>query len=140
MIDMSHQELLLKSEVFRITGCAMEVLNALGHGLLEKPYENALVVEFGIQAIPCIQQPSYKVVYKGVTVGDYVPVLIVFGSVVVDTKVIDRITDHEIGQIMNYLKVTGLQVGLILNFGHSKLEWRRIVGDPAPQMNSKNHN
>ena len=120
-------DLLLKEEVYRITGCAMEVLNILGQGLNEKPYENALVVEFGLAGIPCDQQRRFEVDYKGMTVGEYVPDLIAFGSVVIDTKVIDRIGDHEIGQMMNYLRITGLRVGVILNFKHAKLEWRRVV-------------
>ena len=119
--------LLLKTEVFRIVGCAIETLNTLGHGLLEKPYENALVVEFGLRKIPFRQQPSFDVLYKGQKVGVFVPDLIAFDSVVVDTKVIERITDHERGLMLNYLRITGLRVGAILNFKHRKLEWERIA-------------
>ena len=110
-----------------IIGCSMEVLNELGHGLLEKPYENALCVEFGLRDIPFVQQPRYSVLYKNVQVGEYIPDLIVFGTIVVDTKVIDRITDHEIGQMLNYLKITGHRVGLIINFKKAKLEWKRVA-------------
>ena len=122
-------ELLLKDEVHRIVGCAMEVevLNVLGHGLLEKPYENALVVEFGLQQIPSQQQRRFDVNYKSVKVGEYIPDLICFEQVVVDTKTIDRITDHELGQMLNYLRITGLEVGLILNFKKARLEWKRVV-------------
>ncbi len=60
-------------------------------------------------------------------VGLYVPDLVVFDAVVVETKVIDRITDHEIGQLVNYLRITELQVGLILNFKRARLEFRRVV-------------
>jgi len=119
--------LLLKTEVFQIVGCAIEVLNTVGHGLLEKPYENAMVVEFGLKKIPFRQQPSFDVVYKGQKVGVFVPDLIAFDSVVVDTKVIERITDHERGLMLNYLRITGLRVGVILNFKHRKLEWERIA-------------
>ena len=122
-----EQKLILKNEVFEIAGCAMEVLNSLGHGLLEKPYENALVVEFGLRNILYQQQPGFDVMYKQVKVGRYIPDLIVFDQIVVDTKVIDKITNHEQGQILNYLKITGMKVGLILNFKHSKLEWQRFV-------------
>ena len=66
-------------------------------------------------------------IYKSVKVGEYIPDLIVFDKIVVDTKVIERITDMEIGQILNYLKITSLKVGLILNFKRPKLEWKRIV-------------
>lgn len=60
-------------------------------------------------------------------VGEYVPDLIALSAVVVDTKVIDAITDHERGQMINYLKITGHKVGVILNFKRAKLEWERIV-------------
>jgi GxxExxY protein len=119
--------LLLKTEVFQIVGCAIEVLNALGHGLLEKPYENALVVEFGLRKILFRQQPSFDVLYKGHKVGLFVPALIALDSVVVDTKVIERITDYERGLMLNYLRITHLRVGVILNFKHPKLEWERIA-------------
>ena len=126
-MNANERELVLKDEVFNVVGCAIEVLNTLGHGLLEKPYENALVVEFGIRGIPYAQQPKFNVEYKGVVVGEYVPDLIVYERLVVDAKVIERITDHELGQMINYLKITRLPVGLILNFKRAKLEWKRVV-------------
>jgi GxxExxY protein len=115
------------SQTHAIIGAAFEVLNALGHGLHEKPYENALVVELGARGLPYEQQRRYPVLYKGVQVSEYVPDLVVSSAVVVDTKVIERITDHERGQMLNYLRVTGLRVGLILNFLKPKLEWERVV-------------
>jgi len=120
-------ELLLKDEVHRIVGCAMEVLNELGHGMLEKPYENALVVEFGLRDIPYVQQPRFDVLYKNVHVGEYVPDLICFDQIVVDAKTIEKISNHELGLMLNYLKITGLEVGLILNFKRATLEWKRVV-------------
>jgi GxxExxY protein len=122
-----ERKLLLKEEVFQIVGAAIEVLNEIGHGLHEKPYENALVVEFGIRKIFFTQQPNYDVVYKGHKVGLFIPDLIAFNSVVVDAKVIDRITDVERGKMLNYLRITKLRVGVILNFKNPKLEWERIV-------------
>lgn len=124
---MSNGDLLLKEEVYRIVGAAMEVLNGLGHGLNEKPYENGLVVEFGLLGIAFAQQARYPVVYKGAQVHEFIPDLIAFDSVVVDTKVIDRITDHERGQMLNYLRIAKLRVGVILNFKRAKLEWERVV-------------
>ena len=124
---MSTDSVLLREEAFRIVGAAFEVLNTLGHGLHEKPYENALVVEFSLAKIPFEQQRRFPVIYKTVQVSEYVPDLIAFGTVIVDPKVIDRITDHERGQMLNYLRITGLKVGLILNFKRAKLEWERIV-------------
>ncbi|MBN1142450.1 MAG: GxxExxY protein [Deltaproteobacteria bacterium] len=126
-MDTNEHELLLKNDVYQIVGCAIEVLNALGCGLLEKPYENALVVEFGLRGIPVRQQQRFDVRYKNVKVGDYIPDLIAFDKVIIETKVIDRISDIERGQLINYLKITGLRVGVILNFRHAKLEWERLV-------------
>lgn len=140
-----NEPLLLKDEVFRIVGCAMEVLNELGHGLHEKPYENALMVEFGLRGIALVQQPRFDVLYKTVKVGEYVPDLIAFNAVVVDAKVIDAITDHERGQMLNYLRTTGHKVGVILNFKRAKLEWERIVldrqrdGTDQPPMITNEH-
>lgn len=121
-------KLLLKDEVYQIVGCAMEVLNGVGHGLHEKIYENSLVVEFGSRGIAFDQQRRFDVCcYQGVRVGEFVPDLITYDAIVVDAKVIDHITDHERGQMLNYLRITKLRVGVILNFKHSKLEWERIV-------------
>ena len=120
-------DVILAEEVYALVGCAFEVLNDIGHGLHEKPYENALVVEFGLRGIPFIQQPRFDIKYKGHLVGEYVPDLIAFDSVVIDTKVIDRITDHERGKMLNYLKITNLRVGLIINFSNPALEWERII-------------
>ena len=102
-------------------------LNTLGHGLVEKPYENALVAELGLRKILFRQQPTFDVLYKGHKIGLFIPDLIAFDSIVVDTKVIDRITDHERGLMLNYLRITNSRVGLILNFKRGKLEWERIV-------------
>ncbi|MCK4564921.1 MAG: GxxExxY protein [Verrucomicrobia bacterium] len=126
-MDADRHRFEYKDETRSIIGCSMEVLNELGHGLLEKPYENALCVEFGLRNIPYVQQARYKVLYKEVQVGEYIPDLIVFDKIVVDAKVIDRITDHEMGQMLNYLKITGHKVGLIINFKKAKLEWKRVA-------------
>ena len=121
------QRELLKEETHKSIGCAFEVINELGHGLNEKCYENALVVEFGLQGISFTQQRHYQVLYKQHPVGLFIPDLIALDAVLVDAKVIDRITDHERGQMLNYLRITKLRVGLILNFKHARLEWERLV-------------
>ena len=121
------EEPLYKVESQEIVGSAMEVLNGIGHGFHEKPYENALVIEFNLRGIPCRQQQQYDIIYKAEKVGDYVPDLIAYEKIIVDTKVIEKITDREVGQMMNYLKVTGLRLGYILNFKHARLEWKRVI-------------
>ena len=119
--------LLYGKEVYNIVNCALEVLNTLGHGLLEKPYENALCVEFMARQIPYERQRSFNIIYKNHKVGEFVPDVIAYGAIVIDTKTIEKITDLERGQILNYLKITGCKVGLILNFKHPILEWTRLV-------------
>jgi GxxExxY protein len=120
-------EVILKREAYAVVGAALEVLKEIGHGFHEKPYENASVVELGKHGMPCQQQTRFDVNYKGVKVGEYIPDLIADGKIIIDAKVIDKITEHEKGRMINYLKITGLRVGLILNFRRAKLEWARIV-------------
>ncbi len=127
VMDREYQRLMLAEYTGAIIGSAMEVLNHLGNGLAEKPYENALVVEFGLRDIAVDQQPRFDVQYKGRLVGEFIPDLIAFGRIVVDTKVIERITDQELGQMMNYLRITQLNLGVILNFKRPRLEWKRVV-------------
>ncbi len=122
-----ESKLIRKEETEEVIGAAMEVLNIMGHGLLEKPYENALCVELRLRGVPFEQQPQFEVVYKEVPVGLYVPDLIVRSELVVDAKTIDRITDHELGQMLNYLRITSMSVGLIINFKRARLEWKRVV-------------
>jgi GxxExxY protein len=130
---MEKKGILLKDQTYQIIGAAMEVLNTLGHGLHEKPYENAMVAEFSLAKIRFEQQKRFPVVYKTIQVSEYVPDLIAFGIVIVGTKVIDRITDHERGQMLNYLHITKLRVGLILNFKRAKLGWERLVLSENPR-------
>ena len=110
-----------------IIGSAFEVLNTLGIGLLEKPYENALAIELASRGIHIDQQKVFLVHYKTHEVGTYIPDLIANSKVIIDTKVIEKITNVERAQMLNYLKITQLQVGLILNFKRPKLEFERLV-------------
>jgi len=119
--------LIYKEEVYKIINCAMEVLNELGHGFHEKIYENALCVEFNLRGIKYSQQQQFNIEYKNNKVGEYVPDLVVYDKIVIDTKVIKEISDHETGKMLNYLKVTKQKVGLLINFKYSKLEWKRLV-------------
>ena len=123
----NESKLLCEKETGEILSCSFEVLNEIGHGLHEKIYENALVVEFGLREIAYSQQSEFPVLYKSVSVGKYIPDLITHDKIVVDTKTIDRITDNERGKMLNYLHIADLKVGLILNFKYAKLQWARVV-------------
>jgi GxxExxY protein len=119
-------EALYKAETHEVIGCAFAVLNHLGHGLHEKIYENAPCVGFRHNGIAYEQQRRFDVHYLGERIGEFIPDLVVNGKIVVDAKVVDRLTDHEKGQMLNYLRITKLRVGLLLNFKHARLEWERI--------------
>ena len=116
----------LEDETYMIIG-AIEVLNRLGHGIHEKPYERALAAELRLRNLPYEQQRPFDIFCKTVEVGQFTPDLVVLGNIIVDTKVIDKISNHERGQMLNYLKITRLPVGVILNFRYAKLEWERLV-------------
>lgn len=112
---------------YTIVGGSLEVARALGHGLHEKPYENALVIELGLRGLHVNQQAKYDLFYKNILVGNFVPDLVIDSKIIVDTKVIERISNHERGQMLNYLRITKLRIGLLINFQHPKLEWERLI-------------
>lgn len=126
-MDTNERELILKDEVYTIISCSLEILKGIGHGLHEKPYENALAIEFAHRNIPFQQQQAYPILWRSKKVADFIPDLIAYGKIIIDTKTIDRITEHERGQMLNYLRITKLPVGLIINFKRARLEWERIV-------------
>jgi GxxExxY protein len=117
----------LRQETEAIIGCAYEVHNVLGLGLSEKHYEKALCVELKIRHIPFADQVTYHVHYKNIVIGDFRPDLIIYDKVIIDMKTIPQIGELELGQMLNYLKIAELAVGLILNFRNTKLEVKRVV-------------
>ena len=127
-MNTNRHELIKNNDiVYQVVGCAMEVINELGHGLREKTYEKALVVELKRNNILFSQQKIYRVFYKNVHIDDYIPDLLVNDEVILEIKVVENICNEHIGQVINYLKISGCSLGLILNFKHSKLEWKRVI-------------
>jgi GxxExxY protein len=126
-MNANRRELIEKDLTFRVVGCAMAVMNEIGHGLREKTYERGLCVEFRHQGITFQQQHFYPVFYRGEHIDDYVPDLEVEGRLIVEIKTVDKIIQEHLGQVLNYLKITGLEAGVILNFKHPKLEWKKVV-------------
>jgi GxxExxY protein len=122
-------ELFLREEVYAVIGAAMEVHKELGPGFLEAVYQEAMEMELEMRGIPFEPQKNLKLYYKGrLLKKEYTPDLLCFGKLIVDLKAIDRLSGKEESQILNYLKATGLKVGLLINFGSSpKLEWQRYV-------------
>lgn len=105
----------------------MEVHKVLGCGFLESVYESAFCVELEKSNIPFQNQVEYPVIYKNVNVKSFICDLIIDRKVVVELKSIKKVTEIERAQILNYLKVTGLKVGLLINFGRNSLEYERFV-------------
>jgi GxxExxY protein len=126
-MDVNERELMLKDEVYAIISCEFEIIDGLGHGLHEKPYENSRAVKFTPRGIPFTQQTRFPVIWREVVVGEFIPDLIAFNSIIIATKTIDRITQIEREQMLSYLRISGLQPGLILNFKKPTLEWERII-------------
>jgi GxxExxY protein len=110
-----------------IIGCAMKVSNKLGAGFLEKVYENALALELRKAGLVAEQQKQILVAYDGVIVGDYSADILVNGLVILELKAVKFIDEIHMAQLLNYLKATGLRVGLILNFGTPRLGIKRMV-------------
>ena len=122
-------ELLEKDEVYQIVGAAFEVFNELGAGFLEAVYQEAMELELRSRSIPFVPQAKLRIRYKGEFLQkEYYADLICFGTVLVEIKCIERLTPKEESQLLNYLKATGIRVGVLLNFaGPKTLEWKRLV-------------
>lgn len=111
----------------KITGCSYTVSNSLGAGFLEKVYENALSHELRKAGLKVLQQFDIEVFYDGVIVGKYTPDLFVEDTVIVEVKAISNLNDSEKAQCLNYLKATGLKIGLLINFGKPRIEIKRVA-------------
>ncbi len=111
----------------KIIGAAFEVSNVLGTGFLEKVYENALNVELKLRGLKTFQQAPLKVYYKNELVGDYIADILVEDEVLVELKTVKEFDDIHIARCLNYLRITGLKLCLLINFGKPKVEIKRIV-------------
>ncbi len=111
----------------KILGAAFAVHNDLGAGFLEKVYSNALAVELGQTGISCEREIPFKVEHRNVVVGDYCADIVVEKRVLVELKVCAGLDSVHEAQILNYLKASGTRVGLLMNFGQPKLQYRRFV-------------
>ncbi len=122
-------ELIFKDEVYAIIGAAMEVYNQLGPGFLEPVYQEAMEMEAADRKIPAKPQHEIVVRYKERALKKfYVADLFCFDKIIVELKALDHLTSREESQLINYLKATGMPVGLLINFGaENELEWKRMA-------------
>jgi GxxExxY protein len=112
-----------------VVGAAYEVSNTLGAGFLEKVYERALAVECRQRGIRALSQAPVAVSYKGEPVGEYFADILVEGVLIVELKCAAALSDEHLAQCLNYLRATGLHLGLLLNFQRPRVEWKRVVLD-----------
>ncbi len=112
---------------YQIMAAVFEVYNTLGFGFLEKVYERALLKELCLRNISVEAQKEIKVFYKGDAVGTYFADLVVNGEILLELKAVERLNNIHKAQVLNYLKATGLKLGLLINFGRERVEYERLV-------------
>lgn len=124
---MAESDLLYSDLTREIIGAAMEVHSNLGPGFLESVYEEALAIEFDLRKVRYERQRGIDVFYKGLLAKQFVCDFLVGEKVLVELKALKAITGVEEAQILNYLRATGLEVGLLINFGERSLKYKRLV-------------
>ena len=122
-------ELIFKDEAYAIVGAAMDVYYTLGIGFLEPVYHASMIVELGRRRIPFESEKELHLYYKTVQLEKkYSPDFVCYDEIIVELKVVQKISSIEVAQLINYLKITRKRLGLLINFGSEKtLEWNRYV-------------
>lgn len=121
-------DLVFKEESYAIIGAAMEVHSQLGCGFIEKVYQDALEIEFGLKGIPYNREKHLPVLYKGQRIKhDYYADFICFDKIVIECKAVSEILDIHKAQTLNYMKINNLKLGIIINFSQQSLEYKRII-------------
>ena len=123
----SNKQLIYKTLSDKVLGAAFSVHNVLGPGLLESAYEGALCIEFRRQGIPYEQQRVYPLYYKGELAGAYIADLVVDGLIILELKSVRELSPAHEAQLLNYLRLSKVPVGYLMNFNGTRLAWRRFV-------------
>ena len=115
-------------QTYAIIGAAMEIHRQLGHGFLEAVYQEAAVIEFPLKQIPFEREVALPIRYKSILLPiHYRADFVCFSEIIVELKALSRLSTVEEAQLLNYLKATGLKRGLLINFGASSLQYKRLV-------------
>jgi len=129
-------ELIYKEEVYEIVGAAMEVHKILGAGFLEVVYQEALEKEFILRSIPFEREKQLRIYYKGQELSKYyVADFICFDHIIVELKALSALDNDHLAQVINYLKATKNELGLLINFGQASLEYKRVINQSANYTN-----
>ena len=124
---MGDEKIIEKELVYKINSCVFEVYRELGHGFLERVYEKALLIEFNSQRLKAQAQVPIQVHFKGEIVGDYYADLVVEDKVIIELKAQEHLNKAHEAQLLNYLKATKIEVGLLVNFAYPKATVKRFV-------------
>jgi len=125
---LNQHDLIFKDECYQIIGCAMEVHRELGNGFLEAVYQEALSIEFEEQNVPYRPQEMIDIYYKEKLLNKkYISDYICFDKIIIELKTVDKLKSEHYAQVLNYLKATNCKLGLLINFGASSLEYKRII-------------
>ncbi|MCF6172418.1 MAG: GxxExxY protein [Campylobacteraceae bacterium] len=117
-----------KKETYKIIGCAMEVHAELGHGFLESVYQEALSIVFDEKSIPYEQEKILKIFFRGKTLKKtFQADFFCYDNIIVETKAAKELTNKDLSQVLNYLKATDKELGLLINFGTEHLQYKRII-------------
>jgi len=122
-----NEDIIYKDLSYKIIELALEVHNELGCGFLEKVYENALMLLLDREKIAARQQAPAEVYFQDKVIGQYFADILVDNKLILELKTVDIIANIHIAQVLNYLRATGLKLGLILNFGKPRFEYKRLV-------------
>jgi GxxExxY protein len=115
-------------QTYAIIGAVMEIHRQLGHGFLEAVYQEAAVIEFPLKQIPFEREIALPIRYKNILLPTYYRAdFVCFSEIIVEFKALARLSTVEEAQLLNYLKATGLKRGLLINFGTSSLQYKRLV-------------
>jgi GxxExxY protein len=110
----------------KILGACFEVINELGSGFLESVYEKALLIALQERGLKAVSQTPVSVRFRGQVVGEFFADILVEDSIILELKATKALAPEHLAQVINYLKATGLETGLLINFGNQKLEYRRL--------------
>jgi GxxExxY protein len=125
---MNTDEFPFKDECYDIIGACMEVANELGCGFLEPVYQEALCLEFSDQGIPFEREKVLDIYFKDhLLTKKYIADFICFGEVILEIKAMEALLPLHTAQVLNYLKATGKKIALLVNFGTTKLQYKRII-------------
>ncbi len=128
MFYSKKEDFLLKEETYKIIGLAMEVYKTLGKGFLEIVYKDALEIEFNLAGIPFDREKQFKIDYKGIILKRfYTADFVIYDKIIIEVKSQKEVIGENYKQTINYLAVSKLNIGLILNFGEDSLKFKRVI-------------